>query len=351
MTIAASDVTKEASWPDEIPRNYEELYKQYAGFVATAIRKHNKIGRNFEEQFAFIWKRLIEKDVIGLFLQSAAEKQPKHLTALQACSYAGVSFEQWRVKMWRWHVGTPIRSKHDPKLIIGRRQGGWMPTPVNADEFRLASRQRNAVRNANRIAKGLPPLDLGDTIGSRSTKALYTIEDVVALLSEEKLSLNGNVRGPFRINRPTEAAEVPATMKVTRAHFQAYLSRSIYSDWCNWCRTYKRKWEKDRPMFLRQDEEHDDSSWESELRDPRGAAQETQVVLKEAVERLSLTLRESMIGLDCEKRKPLAQTEMQMFELLEQGVPLPEAMKKLDVPERVRRAVLKSISDIRVRAA
>ncbi len=58
-----------------------------------------------------------------------------------------------------------------------------------------------------------------------------------------------------------------------------------------------------------------------------------------------------MKGADALKCKPVAQTEMQMYELLEQGVPLPEALRKLDVPERVRRAVLKSVADYRSRAA
>jgi hypothetical protein len=342
MTIA-SDAMVEAFWPADIPRDNKELYKNYAPFVAAALRKHNKVGRNFEEMYAHVWARLVEKDILNLFMSSVSEKMPKQLTAMQACKYAGVTFQQWRVKMWRWHVGTPIRSKHDGR-IIGRRQGGWMPTPINANEFIERSRERNAKINPKRIAKGLPPLE--ETNGLRSKNALYDIDDVMTLLTMEQPLANGRVACPFRKQGPMEQ---PIEVKATKAHFQAYLSKSVYSDWCNWCRTYKRKWEKDGPMYLRTDEEHDDSNWESNLEDPTGMQQETRAVLKQAYTRLSETLYEGMKGVP--KCKPVAQTEMQMFELLERGMPLPEVVKKLDVPDRVRRNIIKSIADIRVRAA
>jgi hypothetical protein len=339
MTIA-SDAVVEACWPEGIPRDYKELYKMYAPFVATVLRRHNKVRRNFEEMYAFVWKRLVEKDVIRLFMESVEEKLPKQLTAVEACEFFGIGWKQWEVKQWGYHVGYPIKSKHNPKVTIGRRMGGWMPTPINDDDFIAKSR----ARNAKRAARGLPPLP--ESNGCQAKTAIYNINDIVKLSMMERLLNSGAVEGPFR-----KQGEIkPLEIKATKAHFQAYLSRSIHSDWHNWCRTYRRKWAQDRPMFQRSDDEHESDFWEK-LVDPAGAKQETNAVLKEAVTRLSTTLHQEMRDVNPSERKPIAQTEMQMFELLERGVPLTEALKKLDVPEKVRRAVLLSISDIRFRAA
>jgi hypothetical protein len=341
MPIATSAAAVVELWPEGVPRDNKELYDLYSQFVAAALRRHNKVRRNFDEMYSFVWQRLFEKDIVTLFMQSVQEKLPKQISALQACKFLGISFEQWRVKMWRFHVGVPIKSKYDPKRIIGRRQRGWMPTPINADGFLLKSRERNA----KRVARGEQPEP--ETKGHRSVNALFDIDDIVTLSVMENLTKKGMVSGPFR---KKGEAQFPQ-MKATKSHFQAYLSKSVYSDWCNWCRTYKRKWSQDRPMFLRADDEQDDSNWETKLVDPSGMKQETEVGLKEAVYLLSETFNEEMREVDPLQCKPVAQTEMQMFELLQRGVPLPEALKKLEIPEKVRRAVLKTVFDIRSHAA
>ena len=335
MTIA-SEAVLGVAWPDGIPRNNNELYIQYQGFVAAALRKHNKVGRNFEELHAYIWKRLIEKDVIRLYLQSVEEKLPRQLTADQACAFLGVSFDQWKVKMWRFHTGVPIYSKFEPKRIIGRRIRGWMPTPINADEFTAECQKRNEAL----VAAGKEPQPV--TNGHRSRKAIFQTEDIVKLLE-----MMDEDEAPFA----KQGAIQPPQVKATKAHFQAYLSKSVFSDFANWCRTYARKWSQDRPMYHREGDDNDDANWQDKLIAPGGARQETQAVLKQACVRLSQTLYENMKGADTLKCKPVEQTEMQMYELLEQGVPLPETLRKLDVPERVRRAVLKSVADFRGRAA
>ncbi len=347
MTTAEQGVvtTAEASWPEEIPRNYEELHSMYAPFIATALRRHNKVGRNFEELYSYVWQRLVEKDVIELFMDSVRQKLPRRLTAVQACAFLGITFKQWKTKMWSYHLGVPIYSKHDPEIIIGRRIRGWMPTPLNALDHEMRCREHNA----KLIAEGQKPGPV--TNGSQSRDAIYDIYDIVELSMLEDPDKRGTVRGrgPFRVVRDTVQPE----LKATKAHFQAYLSKSIYSDWANWCRTYMRKWEKDRPMFVRETDDPEQETWEQKLRDPAGARQETQIALKQAMGILSTTLHESMRGVDAValKCKPVKQTEMEMFELLVRGVPLPEVVKKLSVPERVRRNILKSIADIRVRAA
>lgn len=342
MTIG-SDAVTEACWPADIPQNYEELHRMFAPFIAATLRRHNTVRHNFEELYSYIWAKQVEKDVISLFMEYVREKMPQRMTAVQACAFLGITWGQWEQKQWAYHTGDPIKSRHDPDRIIGRRRGGWMPTPLNSDDFRL----KLEAKNARLIARGEVPKPIPPCPGNQSKKALYEVDDIITLATMERQLNNGSVVGAFSKQGPM----VHPQMKVTKAHFQSYLARSIYTDWANWCRTYKRKWEKDRPRYERETDDPDAPTWEQSLVDPRGARQETQTVVTEACERLSRTLHESMRGVDPRKCKPVEQTEMEMFELLECGVPLPDVVKRLSVPKRVRQNILKSIADIRVRAA
>ena len=239
--------------------------------------------------------------------------------------------------MWAYHKGDPIKSK-DGARIIGRRQGGWMPTPINLDIFK-ERRSR-----------------WGAQCGYSAKTAEFQATDIFYLASLERSTNRGSVIGGA-FNK--QGVMVHPQLKATKGHFQSYVATSIYSDFLNWIRTYRRKWEKDRPMFLRTDDESDGSNWEQQIEDPGGAHQETETALKQVCTKLSQTLYQGMRGLEADGRlkcKPVTdeeikQTEMEMYELLEQGVPLAEVVKKLDLPDQVRRAVLKSIADLRPRAA
>lgn len=322
MTIA-SDAVVEACWPADIPRDYNEMYAMDGGFVASTLRKHNKVGRNFEELLSYIWQRLVEKDVIGLFMQSIQEKFKPTMSAVEACEYLGVTFTQWRTKMWAFHKGDPI--KVDGR-VVGRRQGGWMPTPINLDEFK-GKRSR-----------------WGGQCGYSAKSAMFTTLDIARLATMERLMKNGCVMGPFA----RQGVMVHPLLKPTKGHWRSYVATSIYSDFLNWCRTYRRKWSKDRPMYHRDTEDGEDMDWESKLEDPSGVHQENEALAKQAFTRLSETLYEGMreFGVTF-KCKPIEQTEMQMFSLLERGVPLPEVVRQLDLPDQVRRAVLCSVADLR----
>lgn len=349
--------------PEGIPRDYAELYKMYAPFVVTALRRYNKVGRNFDEMYAYIWKRLVEKKVITLFMDSVSEKLPKQMTGEQVLKYLGIKKGQWKTKMWKYHVGVPIYSKaslphvkavtahkktakafeaegnleeaakymklvefhKEQRVIIARHQGPWAPTPINAGEFEQGGKS--------------------NTAGYAALTAMFDTEDIIILRSMETMRDDGSLILPFKKMRPVDEESI--SVKATKAHFMAYLSKSIYSDFLNWCRTYRRKWSQDKPMYLRPDNE-EDADWERNLVDPAGAKQETQTIISQACTLISKTFRKGMAeegpGLKC---KPVEQTEMEMFELLEQGVPLQEVVKKLQIPDRVRRNILRSIADIR----
>ena len=327
--------------PEGIPRDYTELYKLYAPFVTTTLRRYNKVGRNFEEMYAYVWKRLVEKDVIRLYMDSVSVQLPPKMTTAQVIDWFGIAEDQWVKRMQAHHIGTPIKSKRGGG-IIGRRKGPWAPTPINADTFQVEENERVA-RAAARGEDARPQLAPRFT----SPEAEFDTEDIMILATMEKQLPDGTVEGPFRDMNPREMIPVQAT----KAHFQAYLSKSIWSDFSNWCRTFRRKFAQDKPMYIRPDNE-EDADWERNLVDPSGAKQETQTIIRQACTVLSRTLHRGMQELGSNSKcKPVEQTEMQMFELLEQGVPLPEVVKKLEIPDHVRRMVLRSIADIRTNAA
>jgi DNA-directed RNA polymerase specialized sigma24 family protein len=318
----ASESMIEACWPEDIPRNYKEMEKQYGGFVAATLRKYNKVNRNFSELLAHIWMRLIHVDVIGKFMASVAEKMPRTMTATEACHLLGVTFGQWRTKMWAYHVGDPVIRNG---RMVCRKQGGWMPTPINAEIF---------LKKTN-----------GKSNGYSSKNAIFASEDIMKLASDEHELKNGGVRGPFAKQGPLNLPQ----LKATKGHFQAYLARTIHSNFANWCRTDERKYSKDRPMFLRTDEEGEESNWEANLADPRSSGQETTAMVSEACKRLSTTLYSAMEGVpSC---KPVEEHETEMFELLEDGYTLPEVVRKMDIPEKAKKAILRSVADLRSHAA
>jgi hypothetical protein len=330
-TTIAVDAVVEACWPEDIPRNYEEMYKMYGGFVASTLRKHNKVGRNFEEMLSYIWQRQVEKDVIGLFMQSITDKHKPTMTAVEACSYLGVTWNQWKTKMGAFHKGVAVRSTDGTGRVVARRLGGWMPTPINLQDF--------AVKRSR----------WGSQSGFTAKTAIFNLLDIAKLASMERLLANGCVVGPFAkqgvMNHPQ--------LKPTKGHFQSYVATSVYSDFLNWCRTYRRKWSKDRPMYLRADEEGEEMSWEQQLEDPSGVHQENETLVKQAFTKLSEALYSGMREFDVSKLKckPVEETEMEMFTHLERGMPLPDVVRKLDLPDQVRRAVLRSVADLRSDAA
>lgn len=314
----------EACWPEDIPRDYREMEKMYGAFVAGTLRKYNKVNRNFPELLAHIWMRLIHVDVIGKFMASVSEKMPRTMTAVQACEMLGVSFNQWRTKMWAWHKGDPVYSTIGGKqVMICRRSGGWMPTPINIGDFE---------------AKGQK--------GYSSKNALFDSDDIGKLMSMETQMKNGAIRGPFAKQGELTLPQ----LKATKGHFQSYLAHAIHSNFANWCRTDKRKYSQDRPMRLHTDSDHEDHAWEANLADPNGARQETMAAFKEAVQKLSTTLHSAMEGVpSC---KPVSEHETEMFALLEEGYTLPEVVKKMEVPDKVRRSILRSVAELgRSRAA
>jgi hypothetical protein len=315
--MSASDAMA-ACWPEAVPRDYNDMEKKYGAFVASLVTRYNKVGRNFRDLHHHIWMKLLEADVIQKYMDLIETQVPKTMTAVQACAFLGINFNQWRTAMWAFHKQDPVYDKTG--VEIGRRQGHWMPTPINLAEFQ---------------ARGLK--------GYSAKTALFDFEDILKLASDEKVLKNGNVRGAFAKSGPIQL-EGP---KATKSHFQAYLARAIHNTFANWCRTTERR-HKERPadMFSQFRPQVDDPTpWESRLEDTGAPCQETLAALHEAKARISSSLVRGMR--DVPSCKPVEDHEGELFTMLEEGYTLQEVVKRLDIPDRVRRAVLNSVAPSR----
>lgn len=324
MNIASNAIASACAQDDVIPCDYTELWRDYAKFVANLLRKYNKVGRNHEEVLSHNWEKLVQSRMLEKYRAFVTEKMPKTMTAVEACSFLGISFGQWRTAMWAFHMGDPIYNKD--KIEVRRRRGHWMPTPLNAEAF---------------LAKSG-----GKSNGYSAKTAILDTDDLILLTVNEKLMKNGSVRGPFFKQGPLN---VPG-IKVTKGHFSSYLAKCVHNNFMNWLRTKARKHQERPHDTFAEFRGYGDNpvAWEATIEDPHGARQEARTACSEALRKLSESLHQSMEGVpSC---KPVAEHETEMFDLLEQGIPLQDVMRKLDLPDRVRRAVLNSIKDRRPQA-
>jgi len=311
-----------------VPKNYDELQKQYGALIYKLLLKYNKVERNMEDLHSYVWVKILEASLLERFEDYVSRQTPKVLSALECCVFLGVSWGQWITAMGSYHVGEARGT--DQYGNVRRRQGRWMPTPINLAEFE---------------ARGLP--------GYSAKSALFAFDDIVRLSVDEVRLNNGKIRRPFRVmgrdidsegrvvgeTRPEGLIKFP-DVHVTKAQFRNYLATAVLNHYANFCRTAERR-HKERPVtlpaFLRED---DAPSWESTLPDQQAGA-DTMLALAEARQMLSATLHECLDGVpSC---KPVAEHETEVFSMLENGSSLMQALRDSNLPPKVRNAVLDTI--------
>ncbi len=300
----------------DIPQNYEDLKVQYGVYVATLVTRYNKVQRNTEELLSYVWVQLVVADIINRFQTHVAVQMPKTMTAVQACEFLSIKFNQWRTAMWAFHKGDPIIKGG---RVVGRRQGHWMPTPINLAEFE---------------AKG--------QAGYSAKTALFDFDDIFRLSHEERVLKSGRTVPMFSKQGPIMLPK----NKATEMHFKAYLSRAIRNHILNWCRTQRRKHQERAydtfTQFAAFGREDASQSWESSLEDPHGARQDAIVEVEEMTTKLSAKLREVLVGVPtC---KPVEEHEAEMYDLLKDGYTLSDALRKMDLPKNAQKAMLRMVA-------
>jgi hypothetical protein len=318
-----------------IPKNYNELQKQYGALIYKLLFKYNKVERNMEDLHSYVWVKLLEANLLDRFNDYVLRQTPKVLSALECCDLLGVSWGQWITAMWSYHKGDPLTYDKNG-AILSRRQGRWMPTPINLAEFQ---------------ARGLA--------GYSAKSALFAFSDIIQLSLDEKRFKSGKLRGAFRLmgrevdplgqvlgdDRPEGLIKLP-DIHVTKAQFRNYLTMAVLNHYANFCRTAERR-HKERPYtppaYLSED---DAPSWEATLPDLQSSDADTVLALSEARQMLSTTLHECLDGIvSC---KPVAEHESEVFSMLENGSTLMQALRDTNLPPKVRNAVLDTIRPLAV---
>ena len=309
-----------------IPRTYTELQQQYGQYIHKLLNRFNKVERNFEDLHNTIWLKLMEAKLLERFEEHIARQVPKVLNAIEACDVLGISWQQWRAAMHTYHKGLPAQRDEDGE-IVSRKRGRWMPTPINAEEFK---------------AKGVE--------GYASKSALFSFLDVIQLTLDERI--NGVVRRPFRVmgrmidgegnvvaeTRPEGDIKIPE-VRVTPSQFRNYLSMAVLNHYANFCRTVKRR-HKERPHTPSAHQE-ESVSWEATLHDPKAVQADTVLELEEARGILQETIEECMDGtVACSS---LTDQGAEVLRRLHEGQSLVQALKGTDIPSRVRDAVVETL--------
>ncbi len=202
------------NWPLGVPRNFDELERDWGKYIANTVARNNKVGRNFEDLHQFIWEKLLGSNLLEKYVEKLMTTAPEEIGVDAAIEFLGINYPQWRTAMYSFH---------------NQKKGHWMPTP----------------------AKG--------TVHSR--KAIFAFTDIMKLSETPKAF--------------TKRAQmkVPSS-RHTDANFGGYLRTAIHNHFANFVR-YKERREKERPhdqfhqFTNRLQHMADPPPWEEMLVDPR----------------------------------------------------------------------------------
>ena len=172
----------ENTWPEGVPRDFTEFFRDHGKFIEKQILKHNKITRNFEDLYQDICMRLIASDLLNKFVHRAGRTLPETLEAKDCATYLGLDLH-------RFH--TILRYLSQPRIQA-------------------------------KVGLSIKPLE-GDLLDEKAVFFTSDIKDIDGFLP---------IARPFPKRCPW----------VSPLGFTAYLTRAIHNHFANWCRTRSRKY-------------------------------------------------------------------------------------------------------------
>lgn len=300
-----------------VPKNYGELFSQYGDHIRNQLKRANRVERNYEDLVGYVNLRLIEAKLLDKFREKLDRMRPKVIDALAVCDILGVPWTTWLAAMSAYHTGAPIEGSCG--VVIGYRVGHWMPTPINIAAFE---------------AQGLP--------GHLEKNALFSFKDVLHLaeLDGGLGFLGQDVQRGVPLAPCREVKIKIPEVKATRSMFKNYLAMAVGNHFSNFCRTEDRR-HKERTVIPSPHAEDDAPSWEAGLTDSKVADSDTMVALAEAKAMLADILIQCSDGVDlC---KPVEQHTGEVFEMLEGGESIMQALRKSDLPPKVCKSVLRTV--------
>lgn len=320
---------------DFVPKDYEELVRVYGEFVPKLVQKYNRVLANFEDLLQHTWTQLVAVKLIEKYHASVGG-QPKQLTGEQAAAYLQMTWNQFKVSIWRgckgdvrdpvdsvspiikkavferdkgicsehgpdhfddepfdtvaFAEGLAILKEEDPKDYAQRRRKMLESHGISLNEriFWVAEKVPGDGRGIDRyktvcvfcLARKRMAENSKPTV--RTTND-YTPKPVNGGWASKKALYDVIDIEKFKIAREQRSrckkhGGIVFQMPVTRSRFKLYLARSVHNIYANWCRTRARKYKE---LYLAPTEEG--QAWESFLEDTGSGNQEAKLILAEQV--------------------------------------------------------------------
>lgn len=237
LNNALAEIESSDDWPEDLPRDSNQLAKMYGEYVYDQIRRISKIKTDDEldEVNQQVWMSLLHSRVLDKFVAAAKTKLPRTLTVTEVLGYLGITLSQWTNSL----------------AYASRTDSVWMPLPV----------------------KGT----------ATSKDALYLTEDI------QTLDNSGFLEG--RRNAPRQHPEFSGR------GFKSYLTQAIKNHFKNLLRTRSRR-HKERCVddkavltpntvgtYHKAYVSEEDVRWEENLADTTGLDMEDLLDLKSALDR------------------------------------------------------------------
>jgi hypothetical protein len=291
-----------SNWPLGVPRDYNELSRDWGKHIQNLVLKFNKVGRNTNDLTSYVWEKLLTSDLLKRYVERMRTGTPTGLDALEACIYLGVTWTQWKTQMGFFHKGLP-RGPVDP--ATGERTrlfGAWMPTPIRG---KLTSQV-----------------------------AMFRFNDIVKVGANDTFNKHGQV------------GTLPAVSRSVDSNFAGYLRQAVHNHICNYVRTKERR-EKERPF----DQFHSFTSRVSQSMEDSPDLES--LIVDEFNPTNGGTARICSPDVSAELnrwgnaiREKTGEHSTEIFGLIEDGCTLQEAVKKLDVSAQQRRTIVRSLNSI-----
>ncbi len=100
----------EHRWPEGVPRDFNQFFRDYGSFIDKQVMKYNKITRNFEDLAQEIRMRLVASDLLNKFVRRAAKTLPEALEAKDCIAYLGLDWNTFHAALaHQGKVGLDIR--------------------------------------------------------------------------------------------------------------------------------------------------------------------------------------------------------------------------------------------------
>ncbi len=82
----------EHRWPEGVPRDFNQFFRDYGTFIDKQVMKYNKVTRNFEDLAQEIRMRLVASDLLNKFVKRAAKTMPETLEAKDCVAFLGLDW-------------------------------------------------------------------------------------------------------------------------------------------------------------------------------------------------------------------------------------------------------------------